>query len=108
MTKERTIGVIFRGCESEVRFLRPSRGQGFNYMPCISARVRRTGMENPRFPLEAPETRMTLETRQRQLHDEDKSCGIQPAYIRVIYRRLSAAVLTQVHCSKGDYGKKQI
>jgi len=51
---------------------------------------------------------MTLDVRQRQLHDEDKSCGIQPAYIRVIYRRLSAAVLTQVHYSKGCYGKNQI
>ncbi|MFI5295874.1 MAG: hypothetical protein ACHQ0Y_12720 [Thermodesulfovibrionales bacterium] len=26
-------------------------------------------------------------SRQRQLHDEDKSCGTQPAHIRVIYRR---------------------
>jgi len=30
-----------------------------------------------------------LDFRQRQLCDEDKSCGTQPAYIRVIYRRLS-------------------
>jgi len=32
---------------------------------------------------------MTLEARPRQLRDEDKSCGTQPAHIRVIYRRLS-------------------
>jgi hypothetical protein len=51
---------------------------------------------------------MTLDVRQRQLHDEDKSCGIQPAYIRVIYRRLSAAVLTQVHYLKGGYENNQI
>ena len=31
---------------------------------------------------------MTLANRPRQLRDEDKSCGTQPAYIRVIYRRL--------------------
>lgn len=31
---------------------------------------------------------MTLASRPRQLHDEDKSCGIQPAHIRVIDRRL--------------------
>lgn len=31
---------------------------------------------------------MTLARRPRQLRDEDKSCGTQPAYIRVIYRRL--------------------
>jgi len=30
---------------------------------------------------------MTLDPRERQLHDEAKSCGNQPAYIRVIYRR---------------------
>ena len=97
MTKETTLGVVFRGYESEVRFLRPFRQQGFNDIPCIPARVRRTGMENPRFRLEAPETRMTLDTRQRQLHDEDKSCGIQPAYIRMIYRRFSSCTLTRIH-----------
>ena len=97
MTKERTLGVVLWGYEIEVRFLRPFRQQGFNWMPCIPARVRRTGMENPRFRLEAPETRMILETRQRQLHDEDKSCGIQPAYIRMIYRRFSSCTLTRVH-----------
>lgn len=32
---------------------------------------------------------MTLASRPRQLHDEDKSCGTQPAHIRVIDRRLS-------------------
>jgi len=31
---------------------------------------------------------MTLDTRQRQLHDEDRSGGSQPANIRVIDRRL--------------------
>jgi|RifCSP19_3_1023858.scaffolds.fasta_scaffold114225_1 hypothetical protein len=106
MTKERTLGVVFRGYEIEVRFLRPLRQQGFNDMPCIPTRVRRTGMENPRFPLEAPETRMTLDTRQRQLHDEDKSCGIQPAYIRMIYRRLSSCTLTGIHgLNKKEYKK---
>ncbi|HDZ87923.1 MAG TPA: hypothetical protein ENH38_04810 [Nitrospirae bacterium] len=59
-------------------------------------------MENPRAPLEAPETWMTLVKRQRQLHDEDKSCGTQPAYIRVIYRRLGCAcpVPSVHHCSE--------
>jgi hypothetical protein len=106
MTKERTLGVVFRGYESEVRFLRLFRQQVFNYMPCIPARVQGTGMENPRFPLEAPETRMTLDTRQRQLHDEDKSCGIQPAYIRMIYRRFSSCTLTRIHgLNKKEYKK---
>lgn len=45
------------------------------------------GWENPRTDYEAPENSVTLAVRQRQLHDEDKSCGTQPAYIRVIYRR---------------------
>jgi hypothetical protein len=97
MTKEEALRVIFRGYESEVRFLRPFRQQGFNYMPCIPARVQGTGLENPRFRHEVPETRMTLETRQRQLHDEDKSCGIQPAYIRMIYRRFSSCALNRIH-----------
>ena len=106
MTKRKTKEVVLRGSESEVGFLRPSRQQGFYHMPCISARVQRTGMENPRFPLEAPETRMTLDTRQRQLHDEDKSCGIQPAYIRMIYRRLSSCTLTGIHgLNKKEYKK---
>jgi hypothetical protein len=30
---------------------------------------------------------ITLDARERQLRDEDKSCGSQPAHIRVIYRR---------------------
>ena len=94
-------GIVLRGSETEVGFLRPCRQQTF-YMPCISARVRRIGMENPRFRLEAPLTRMTLDTRQRPLHDEDKSCGTQPAYIRVIYRRLSSSALTGTH---GSYNK---
>jgi hypothetical protein len=45
------------------------------------------GWENPRTDYEAAEVKMTLEGRQRQLHDEVKSCGTQPAYIRMIYRR---------------------
>jgi len=96
MTAERIIGVVFRGFETEVGFLSPSRERIFYDVPCILARVLRTGMENPRFRLEAPETRMTLDTRQRQLHDEDKSCGIQPAYIRMIYRRLSSCALIRI------------
>jgi hypothetical protein len=95
MAKEITIGVVFRGFETEVGFSAPPDNSFLN-MPCISARVRRTGMENPRFRLEAPEIRMTLDTRQRQLHDEDKSCGIQPAYIRMIYRRPSSCALTRI------------
>jgi hypothetical protein len=55
---------------------------------CVLARIA-AGWENPRKDYEAPSYRLILEHRQRQLHDEDKSCGIQPAYIRVIYRRLS-------------------
>jgi len=97
MTAERIIGVVFRGFETERGFLSPSRQRRFYDVPCISARVRRTGMENPRFRLEAPEIRMTLDTRQRQLHDADKACGIQPAYIRMIYRRLSSCTLTRIH-----------
>ena len=96
MTPERIIGVVLRGFETEIGFLRLCRQRGFYNVPRISARVRRTGMENPRFRLEASETRMTLDTRQRQLHDEDKSCGIQPAYIRMIYRRLSSCTLTRI------------
>jgi hypothetical protein len=97
MIKEETIGVVLRGCGSEAGFLRPFREHGVHCLPCIPARAQRTGMENPRFRLEAPEIRMTLDTRQRQLHDEDKSCGIQPAYIRMIYRRLSSCALTRIH-----------
>ena len=55
---------------------------------CISARIA-AGWENPRIIYEAPAYRLIFDFRQRQLHDEDKSCGIQPAHIRVIYRRLS-------------------
>jgi len=88
--------IVFRGFESEVGFFAPSDNSIIT-MLCISARVQRTGMENPRFRLEAPVIRMTLDTRQRQLHDEDKSCGTQPAYIRVIYRRLSSCALTRIH-----------
>ena len=97
MSQRITNEIVLQGSETEVGFLHPSRQHILINMPCILARVPRTGMENPRFRLEAPDTRMTLETRQRQLHDADKSCGIQPAYIRVIYRRLSADVLSQVY-----------
>jgi hypothetical protein len=99
-------GIVFRGSEMEVGFLRPCRQQYFYNRPCISVRIQGTGLENPRFRHEAPvcpadspgrKTRMTLETRQRQLHDEDKSCGIQPAYIRVIYRRYNPCALARVH-----------
>ena len=61
------------------------------------------GWENPRTHFEAPEIRMILDPRQRQLHDEDKSCGIQPAYIRVIYRRLLL-----LFCSKYTFSKEVI
>ncbi len=97
MTEKRTKEIVLRGFESYAGFLRPCRQQVFYHMPRIPARVQRTGMENPRFRLEAPEIRMTLDTRQRQLHDEDKSCGSQPAYIRMIYRRLSSCALTMMH-----------
>ena len=46
------------------------------------------GWENPRSTYEASDHMMTLDSGQRQLPDEDKSCGNQPAYIRVIYRRV--------------------
>lgn len=95
MTIKKTIGVACRGFGTEVDSYAPA-GNSFIYMPRIPARVRRTGMENPRFRLEAPETGMTLDTRQRQLHDEDKSCGTQPAYIRMIYRRISSRTLTRI------------
>jgi UDP-N-acetylmuramate-alanine ligase len=36
------------------------------------------GWENPRTDYEAPADRMTLAVRQRQLHDEDKSCVSNP------------------------------
>ena len=58
---------------------------------CALLRAGANGLENPRSPLEAPAIWTTLVIRQRQLHDEDKSCGIQPAYIRVINRRLDCA-----------------
>lgn len=96
MTKEKTIGVVFRGIGTEVGSS-ASPDNSFINISCIPARARRTGMENPRFRLEAPVIGMTLDTRQRQLHDEDKSCGNQPAYIRMIYRRLSSCALTRIH-----------
>jgi hypothetical protein len=49
---------------------------------------------------------MTLDLRPRQLRDEDKSCGNQPAYIRVIYRRLSLLMsrLIAVYLNKESAG----
>jgi hypothetical protein len=76
-----------------ILFLRPFRQPQEKAGVCVLARTS-TGWENPRLGYEAPASRMTLDFRQRQLHDEDKSCGIQPAYIRVINRRLSVDVLT--------------
>jgi len=76
-------------------FLRPCIETETNGM-CILVRTA-ARWENPRASYEAPACRMTLDLRERQLHDEDKSCGNQPAHIRVIYRRLSAAVLIQMH-----------
>ena len=101
----RQLGVVLRGSESEVVFLRPSRQQLFNNVPWILARIQGTGLENPRFGLEAPVTGMTLVTRQRQLHDEDKSCGTQPAYIRVICRRICPCALTGIHGVDNDKEK---
>jgi hypothetical protein len=46
----------------------------------------RTG--EPSFKLLDKTFGRTHATRERQLHDEDKSCGTQPAYIRVINRRI--------------------
>lgn len=83
---------VLLGSERMILFLRPFRQPQEKAM-CVLARTS-TGWENPRVGYEAPAYRMTLDFRQRQLHDEDKSCGIQPAYIRVIDRRLSADVLT--------------
>ena len=95
MTIKKIIGVVYSGFGTEVGSYAPADNSFIN-MPCIPARVRRTGMENPRFRLEAPETGMTFDTRQRQLHDEDKSCGTQPAYIRMIYRRIRSRTLTRI------------
>jgi hypothetical protein len=61
------------------------------------------GWENPRLHYESPVYRMTLENRQRQLHDEEKSCGTQPAYIRVIYRLLSMLL-----CPKFTFLKEKV
>lgn len=57
----------------------------------IRHRAMQTGHEEPMRRTLEPTMRhlnwMTLALRPRQLRDEDKSCGTQPAYIRVIYRR---------------------
>jgi hypothetical protein len=46
--------------------------------------------------------RKTLDFRQRQLRDEDKSCGNQPAYIRLINRRLTLLMSCSViYAQKG-------
>jgi hypothetical protein len=65
------------------------------FLMCALLRTGTNGLENPRSPLEAPAIWTTLAIRQRQLHDEDKSCGIQPAYIRVIYRRFDCSCPSQ-------------
>jgi len=36
---------------------------------------------------------LTLETRERQLHDDSLSCGNQPANMRLINRRIESALL---------------
>ncbi len=47
--------------------------------------------------------RMIRDLRERQLHDEGKSCGIQPAYIRVIKRRFKPLLPGPTLCySKGE------
>ncbi len=48
---------------------------------------RNPGQENPRGHYRTALLGRTPETRARQLRDEAKSCGTQPANIRVIYRR---------------------
>jgi hypothetical protein len=96
---------VLRGSERMIAFLRPVM-QLQEKVGCILARTS-TGWENPRLGYEAPAYGMTLDFRQRQLHDEDKSCGIQPAYIRVIDRRLSADVLIRVHSEKGRLQKNR-
>ncbi|MHB8415702.1 MAG: hypothetical protein ACYDB1_10025 [Acidiferrobacteraceae bacterium] len=50
-------------------------------------RARAARWEHPRAHQEAPFKPVTLDGSARQLHDEAKSGGIQPAYIRVIDRR---------------------
>ena len=64
------------------------------------------GWENPRLHYEASVCRMTLDPRQRQLHDEDKSCGTQPAYIRIDLPSFITAVLSEVHILKGGHIKR--
>jgi hypothetical protein len=45
--------------------------------------------QNPRIGYEVPGNGMTLDFRARQLRDEPLSCGIEPAYIRLINRRFA-------------------
>jgi|GEM_PF-6977607 len=91
------LSVLSSGPPKEMeRFSAPAYN-GLDWNMWTSARAA-VGWENPRTDYEAPALRMTLASRQRQLHDEDKSCGIQPAYIRVIYRRLLLLL-----CSKSTF-----
>jgi hypothetical protein len=53
------------------------------------------------MPYEASGNGMTLELRERQLHDEPLSCGIQPAYIRLINRRFAARFAISALREKG-------
>ena len=107
MMTEQTIRMLSSGLRKVRAFLRPFRQQLIDEMVHFG-QGQAAGWRILDSGYEAPEYRMTLDIRQRQLHDEDKSCGIQPAYIRVIYRRLSAAVLTRsAHYSKGGYKKSR-
>ena len=92
-----TSGVVFRGSERDGAFPSPLQTTLSIGKMWTSARTA-VGWENPRLHYEAPVYRTTLDARQRQLHDEDKSCGIQPAHIRVIYRRLLLLL-----CSKSTF-----
>ena len=49
-------------------------------------------MGNPRKYFEASGNGMILVIRERQPHDVPLSCGNQPAYIRLIYRRNEPAL----------------
>ena len=54
-------------------------------------RVRWSGKENPRGRYEAPDQGMIHDARERQLRDEVRSGGTQPAYISMIHRRLETS-----------------
>jgi len=101
----RQLGVVLWGSENGVVFLRLSRQQLLKmcrgFWPGYKEQVWR--ILDAGF--EAPVRGMTLVTRQRQLHDEDKSCGTQPAYIRVICRRICPCALTGIHGVDNDKEK---